>query len=243
MSSWINLNSWEKSFDGSVRLFPLPNFVLFPGVVKGLYIFEPRYCAMLNEALATDQLIAMALLKPGWEADYFHHPAIYETVCLGRITHHAPSSDGKHHILLSGLKRATIVRESSVAPKCFRKAHVELLEEDESSMDCDQKRRYQIRLLHAFRAFSPAATLFSLATDSSIQELPLSLLVDLLSQELPLEIAQKQALLAETGVERRIEVLLNFLSKFGISGDNVPKGDKHDGRNGDDSYPPRVSWN
>ena len=55
---------------GQARLFPLPNLVLFPHVVQPLHIFEPRYRQLMADALADDRLIAMALLRPGWEEDY-----------------------------------------------------------------------------------------------------------------------------------------------------------------------------
>ena len=49
-------------FSGQVRLFPLPNLVLFPHVIQPLRVFEPRYVDLLHDALATDRLITMALL-------------------------------------------------------------------------------------------------------------------------------------------------------------------------------------
>ncbi len=48
-------------------IFPLPNVVLFPNVFLPLHIFEPRYRDMVADALASDRLIGMVLLKPGWE--------------------------------------------------------------------------------------------------------------------------------------------------------------------------------
>ena len=71
-------------FAGTARLFPLPNLVLFPHVMQPLHIFEPRYREMTADALATDRLIALALLQPGWEADYDGKPAVYPVACLGR---------------------------------------------------------------------------------------------------------------------------------------------------------------
>ena len=53
-----------------VPLFPLPNVVLFPGAVLPLHIFEERYKTMTADALAGKSLVAMALLRPGWEKDY-----------------------------------------------------------------------------------------------------------------------------------------------------------------------------
>jgi Lon protease-like protein len=48
-------------------LFPLPNVVLFPNVFLPLHIFEPRYREMVTDAIASDRLIGMMLLRPGWE--------------------------------------------------------------------------------------------------------------------------------------------------------------------------------
>ena len=74
-----------SGFCGKVRLFPLPNLVLFPEVMQPLHIFEPRYRQMTADALAGDRLIALGLLRPGWEADYDGKPAIYPVACLGRV--------------------------------------------------------------------------------------------------------------------------------------------------------------
>jgi len=64
-------------FSDLLPLFPLPNVVLFPGVFLPLHIFEPRYKEMVADALAGDRIIGMALLRPGWEADYEGRPPIY----------------------------------------------------------------------------------------------------------------------------------------------------------------------
>ena len=75
-----------RNFTGHVPLFPLPDAVLFPNALLPLMIFEPRYRQMVADALAGDGLIAMALLKPGWEDSYETNSApIRSTVCIGRI--------------------------------------------------------------------------------------------------------------------------------------------------------------
>src|SRR5437016_3846626 len=95
----------------SVRLFPLPNLVMFPHVVQPLHIFEPRYCAMLEDALADDRQIAMVLLEPGWQRDYEGRPAIAVVGCLGKIVAHERLPTGRHNILLRGVSRLAIRRE------------------------------------------------------------------------------------------------------------------------------------
>ncbi len=66
-------------------LFPLPNVVLFPGVGLPLHIFEPRYRAMVADALEGERRIGMVLLQPGWEPAYQARPRIYPIGCSGVI--------------------------------------------------------------------------------------------------------------------------------------------------------------
>src|SRR5688500_4055539 len=96
----------------AVPLFPLPGVVLFPRAVLPLHIFEDRYRAMTADALASDKIVAMALLKPGWEKSYYGRPAIEPVVCVGRILSHEKLSDGKYNFLLQGVQRARVIREN-----------------------------------------------------------------------------------------------------------------------------------
>src|SRR3954453_8232575 len=97
----------------SVALFPLPGVVLFPRAVLPLHVFEERYKIMMADALRGDRQIAMALLHPGWERDYYSKPAIDPVVCVGRILSHERLPDGKYNLLLQGEARARVVRENN----------------------------------------------------------------------------------------------------------------------------------
>src|SRR5262245_15723445 len=66
---------------GTVPVFPLPDLVFFPHASLPLHIFEPRYREMTDDALKGDRLIAMALLKPGWERGYDGSPDIFPLAC------------------------------------------------------------------------------------------------------------------------------------------------------------------
>ena len=108
-------------------LFPLPTAVLFPNVFLPLHVFEPRYREMVADALNSDRLIGMALLRPGWEADYDGRPAVYPVGCSGVITHVERLADGRYNIVLRGLDRFRIVDEDRTqartdAPKWTRSA-------------------------------------------------------------------------------------------------------------------------
>ena len=74
MSAFEEYKFTPAEFSGIVRLFPIPNLVMFPHVMQPLHVFEPRYRDLLEDALANDRLIAMAVLEPGWESDYEGQP-------------------------------------------------------------------------------------------------------------------------------------------------------------------------
>src|SRR5688500_7483895 len=114
----------QVPIETTVRLFPLPNLVMFPHVVQPLHIFEPRYCDLLEDALADNRQLAIVLLQPGWERDYEGRPAVAPVACLGKVVAHERLPTGRHNILLRGLKRIAIRRELP-ANRPFRLAEVD----------------------------------------------------------------------------------------------------------------------
>ena len=117
-----------SEFSGVVRLFPLPELVVFPHALQPLHIFEPRYRQMLDAALATDRLIAMALLKPVDEDGYDGTDAIESTVCLCKVVSVTKLADGRSNVLLTGVHRARVVQELDNG-HAFREARVELVDD------------------------------------------------------------------------------------------------------------------
>lgn len=106
-----------------VPVFPLPNVVFFPKTYLPLHVFEPRYRRMVADVTMGSQCIAMALLKEGWEPDYYKkNPAIYPALCIGRIVSVQPLPDGRSNILLQGLERCEILEEHFDKP--YREATI-----------------------------------------------------------------------------------------------------------------------
>lgn len=229
---------WPDDFSGRVRLFPLPNLVLFPHVVQPLHVFEPRYCEMLQDALAGDRLIAMVLLEQGWEHQYLHcRPPISQVACVGKILSHTPTEDQRHNILLVGMKRAKIVRELEPL-RPFREAAVELLEDLYPPDEAEQRPALVQHLQELFQHFVPEG----LAAQESFQQLmgkqlPLGILTDTIAYALQLPLAIKQQLLAEANVDIRCRLLSRCLEQK-IHG----RSDACDESAADD-FPPRFSEN
>jgi Lon protease-like protein len=108
-------------------IFPLPNVVLFPNVFLPLHIFEPRYREMVADALASDRLIGMVLLRRGWERNYEGQPPIYDIGCSGVITHAERLDDGRYNLVLRGVERFRIREEDTSLS--YRRAAIEPLAE------------------------------------------------------------------------------------------------------------------
>ncbi len=122
------LNKIRADFSGEVRLFPLPNIVLFPGCVQPLHIFESRYREMLDDTLRDDGLLAIATLLPGYEVDYYSRPPIAEYICVGQVMAHEKTERGTYNLVLAGVNRAKIKNE--VTPvRSYRRALVDVVED------------------------------------------------------------------------------------------------------------------
>lgn len=225
------------AFTGRVRLFPLPNLVMFPHVLQPLHVFEPRYRAMTEEALAGDRLIAMAVLAPGWEAEYDGRPPLMTHACLGRILTHQPIEGGRYNLLLAGVRRLRIVRELPPS-KLFREAEVELVDDVYSGHGAAARPALQRSLLESFKHVLPKMPEVHQQLEELLcTEVSLGMLTDLVAYTLQMPIDKKAAMLAEADVDRRCEALLEHLRESGAA----TKGSSNEGPSA--TWPPKFSRN
>lgn len=197
-------------FPGTARLFPLPNLVLFPYAVQPLHVFEPRYRQMTRHALAADRLIAMVLLRPGWEADYEGRPPVHAVACVGRIVAEQLLDDGRYNLLLRGLRRVRLLDEVA-GDALYRTARAELLT-DTPPAEGPRRQELRLRLLRTVPAwFAGQAEVIAQFRKMFAGALDLGALCDILSFHLPLDVEFKQTLLATLEVEARVRRLLRHL--------------------------------
>jgi Lon protease-like protein len=187
----------------TIAIFPLPNAVLFPNVFLPLHIFEQRYRAMVSDALATDRIIGMVLLRPGFEGDYAGRPPVYPIGCAGLITHSETLADG----------RFNIVGEEDGRP--YRLARVEALADASDGVDQTLMRQHRQRLESLLTTV--------VAHRGAEARLPPNVsdydLVNALAQYLALEPIERQALLECDGVLSRSGALIELLEmKTMVSG-------------------------
>lgn len=189
---------------GQVPVFPLSAALLLPGGRMPLNIFEPRYLAMVDAALAGDRMIGIIQprLDGAMRAD--GEPELCETGGLGRITSFAETGDGRYLISLEGVCRFRVVEELAVRTpfrQCRIAAFAHDLEDDKAAAELDRD-----ALLRAFKAYLDANGLE--ADWESIRRAENSTLVNALSMMSPYGAAEKQALLDAPDLKTRSETLI-----------------------------------
>ena len=190
----------------TIPIFPLPDATLFPNASHPFRIFEPRYRAMIADALKGDRIIGMVMLQPGHDAEYEGRPPIFPIGCAGLITSYEELPDGEYNIVLGGLVKFRVTGEDNSRP--YRLAHVvampEVLDAKEA-IALSQERRRMEGLLFAF--------FDRLGLGQPPPGVPDEELVDELSQYLPMDRLERQRLLERDDPLARAGVVIDLLDK------------------------------
>jgi uncharacterized protein len=187
-----------------IPVFPLPGALLLPRGQMPLNIFEPRYVAMVDEALRADRIIGM--IQPDPDGGTLAVPKLYAVGCAGRLTKFAETGDGRYLITLTGIARFRVDREATTTTP-FRLCRVSfepfaadfLGRAGEEEVD-------RAGVLKALRDFVEAN---DLRVDwRGIDEAPNEALVNALCMMSPFGVREKQALLEAPDLKTRAEVLI-----------------------------------
>lgn len=204
----IDINEIKNldGFSGIVPLFPLSSMVFFPNTLLPLHIFEPRYRQMLEDSINNEKIIAMVLLKPGWENDYYGNPEIFSIAGMGRIVSSETLDSGRYNIVLYGLKRVRIIEETGDKP--YRQARIEILE----STGSDKDRQYREKLNYLISTWNDMLGEKHKKHRIKVnKKLPLHSFTDVLTSVLMTNIYEKQEMLEEISTARRAERLISFI--------------------------------
>jgi Lon protease-like protein len=187
-----------------LSIFPLSGAIVFPGLQLPLHIFEPRYRALVGDALARDRRIGMIQpQKPVEDAPLF-------TVgCVGKIGEVEAIEDGRYNIILEGESRFRLLRELDASTP-FRQVEAELIEDDEGEALSPVERA---GFEQEARRFADAQG-YSVDWDS-VEQLDDMSLINGVSQIAPFDAAAKQALLEANNLAARCELLVQLMEFFG----------------------------
>jgi len=187
-----------------LSIFPLTGAVLFPGMQLPLHIFEPRYRALVSDALIRDRQIAMIQPQRAIEG-----APLFSVGCVGRIGEVQAMDDGRYNIALEGVARFRLVRELEVTT-AFRQIEADIYDEDEDETLTHAQRGGFER---EARAFADAQG-YSVDWDS-VERLDDRSLINGVSQIAPFDPASKQALLEAETLTDRCELLVQLMQFYG----------------------------
>ncbi|HMP18147.1 MAG TPA: LON peptidase substrate-binding domain-containing protein [Gemmatales bacterium] len=194
-------------FRGIVRLFPLPNFVMMPHVLKGFHIFEPRYRELVEHALQGDKLIGLILPREGWEKNYDGSFGIHPRGCLTVIHEHERLEDGRFNLILRGLCRMELEHEL-LTSTLYRQAKVKLLPDAPMLEDRKLRDQLEAEVLPWLSVDGEGREQFQSLMHSAA---PMGTIVDVVSFALPIPVEWKQELLEKLDVAERVHKLCDFL--------------------------------
>ena len=195
----------HEDYPEHLAIFPLNGALLLPGGRLPLHIFEPRYVAMVEDALASGRAFGMIQEdRAGADEDW----ALYRVGCLGRISSFSETEDGRYLVTLTGVIRFDVVSEL-LSHRGYRRVRADLsryaadLQEAESS-EIDRE-----RLLAALRGYFQARGFD--ANWEAIDAMPDGDLVRTLSMICPFEPPEKQALLEAAAQPDQADTLITLL--------------------------------
>lgn len=187
-----------------LSIFPLTGAVLFPGLQLPLHIFEPRYRALVGDALVRDRKIAMIQPQRPVEGS-----PLYTIGCVGRIGEVEAMEDGRYNLILEGVSRFRMLSELDVTT-AFRQIEAELIEDDpDETLTHGQRGGFE----REAREFA-ASQGYSVDWDS-VQRLDDQSLINGVSQIAPFDSASKQALLEAPTLSTRCELLVQLMQFYG----------------------------
>ena len=187
-----------------IPVFPLPGALLLPRAEMPLNIFEPRYVAMIDAAIARDRVVGM--IQPDERlAAGAAGPSLCAIGCAGRITSFSEAGDGRYMITLTGIARFRILEEVP-GTALFRQCRVSATDfpgdfevRDSNIVDRDA-------VLKTFRDYLDA---HSLEADwESVGRASNETLINALAMMAPFGPAEKQALLEAPDLRARAETLV-----------------------------------
>lgn len=195
-----------------LSVFPLGGAILFPRMQLPLHIFEPRYRALVSDAMARDRRIGMIQPRPALSALKIPQPPLFDVGCIGRIANVEAMDDGRYNIVLEGITRFRMLRELDVATP-FRQIEISIAEFDDSAEPDPLASIERAAIEMESRRFAEAQ---GYAVDwEAVSRLDDESLINGIAQIAPFDVAAKQALLETGSLAQRAELIVQLMQFFG----------------------------
>ena len=194
-----------------IPIFPLSNFIIFPGTTVPLNIFEPRYIDMVDDAMKSNRIIGMIQPKKSKQ----NIPVLYKIGCAGKITSFNESNDGRYLIVLSGISRFKIIEEIK-NEKLYRECSISF---NDFSNDLEENNE-EIKFSDLELIFKDIKTLFAkegyVINWKDLEKQNLDQTINTLAMASPFSLEEKQILLETTNLNETKKKLEEILSTYTV---------------------------
>jgi uncharacterized protein len=188
-----------------IPVFPLPGALLLPRGQLPLNIFEPRYLAMIDDALKSGHRV-IGMVQPVPAEEDAARPTLAAVGCAGRITQLAETGDGRYMLSLTGIARFRVLAEETVTSP-YRQAQVDFAPfAGDFQAHCGEEAVDRDGLLKALQEFLDANNME--ADWDGIRRAPTEALVNALCMMSPWGVREKQALLEAPDLKTRAALLV-----------------------------------
>ena len=196
------------SLPDAIPVMPLPGAVLFPHALLPLYIFEPRYRAMLEHALAEHRMFCVTLINPN-RAEWNSVDDFRDTATVGLIRACIGRADGTSNLILQGLQRVRFAGFRQASP--FPIAEIETLESEPADSSL-QSEALGTKVLDLYEKFKGAGRQFPEKVTRYLADLAdPEMLADLMAATFVTDPLRRQQLLEELSVNARLRLVIQYL--------------------------------
>ena len=201
----------------AIPVFPLTGALLLPYGQLPLNIFEPRYVALMEDALGADRCLGMIQPQSAASETVGDDSPLFDIGCLGRITEFADRGDGRYEIVLTGVCRFMVSRELDIRRgyRCVEADYGTFLDDLDPA---DTEITNRVSLLAALKTYFERRNLD--ADWGSLDEVPDPVLVTTAAMGCPMKPEEKQLLLEAQTLAKRAEQLQTIL-EMAIHGTDI----------------------
>ena len=200
----------NKQLPNKIPIFPLSNFIIFPGTTVPLNIFEPRYIQMINDCMNNDKIFGIIQPKRISKKTI---PDLYSIGCLGKITNFSKTEDGRYLVIITGITRFKISNEIE-NDKLYRKCEINFEEFNQDGLPSKEPNNLKdldlifddLKLLFKKKGFE--------IDWKNLQKQDVNLTINTLAMASPFSLEEKQALLEVKNIEFRKNKLREILKTY-----------------------------
>ena len=193
-----------------VGIMTLPNAILFPQALLPLYIFEPRYRAMLKQSLESQRMFAVALPNTSTSPKLVPN----RIAGVGLIRACVDKPDGSSNLILQGVSRVRFT--NIVQEKPFYVGKIEVLETEEA--DALETEALSVKVLEMIGTMHDAGQIQAEGILKFLREITdYDALADIVTYSFIEDLPSKQTILETLNLRDRLKKVIIALRKQSAS--------------------------